>query len=201
MVGSHIKKLSAGASPGSDARMLRVVLRKARILLEGSKTEPAYNPHEKGAMPNPGNYRMIAVSGMMYCIYANVLKDLVTDWHVQNKVPDNQFGFYPGRSTLHPLFTLRHLKNAAKKLKPQQSPRLHAAFIDFSQAHDTVPRLQLWDHLQRIAMPALLLQAIKDMYKDDECILMDGNKRARVQPACGVKQGCPLSPLLFSVHQ
>eukprot|EP00983_Pelagomonas_calceolata_P008312 270692-Pelagomonas_calceolata.AAC.2 len=73
-------------------------------------------------LSNPGNYKMIAVSGVMYHIYANVLKDLVTDW-----------------STLHPPFILRHFRHAAKKLKPRQSPRLHAAFIDFPQAHDTVP--------------------------------------------------------------
>eukprot|EP00983_Pelagomonas_calceolata_P086225 1156720-Pelagomonas_calceolata.AAC.8 len=70
--------------------------------------------------------------------------------------------------------------------------------VDSSQAYDTVPRLQLWDHLQRIAMPALLLQAIKKLYQDSEYILMDGDKRARVCPKNGVKQGCPLSPLLFS---
>eukprot|EP00983_Pelagomonas_calceolata_P077537 1153911-Pelagomonas_calceolata.AAC.1 len=63
---------------------------------------------------------MIAVSGVMYSIYANVLKDLVTDWCVQNnKVPDTRFGCYPGRSILHPLFIMRHLKRAAKKLKPR----------------------------------------------------------------------------------
>eukprot|EP00983_Pelagomonas_calceolata_P009371 303471-Pelagomonas_calceolata.AAC.4 len=68
---------------------------------------------------------------------------------------------------------LRHLKHAAKKLKtPQQSPRLHAAFIVFSQSYDTVPRLQPWGHLQHVAMSALLLQEIKEMYKDDEYIII-----------------------------
>ena len=62
----------------------------------------------------------------------------------------SQFGFFPGRSTLHPLFILRHLRHAAKKLKPRNSPRLHVAFIDFSQAYDTVPRQQLWSHLRRM---------------------------------------------------
>ena len=38
---------------------------------------------------------------------------------------------------------MRHIRHAAKKLKPRNSPRLHVAFIDFSQAYDTVPRQQL----------------------------------------------------------
>ena len=90
-----------------------------------------------------------------------------------------------------------------KLLKPRNSPRLHVAFIDFSQAYDTVPRQQLWSHLRRSAKPSSLLSVIKHMYENDEYILMDGEKRARVHPTNGVKQGCPLSPLppFLFVHQ
>jgi len=41
---------------------------------------------------------------------------------------------------------------------------------------------------------------IQDMYNRDEYVLKDGDKTARVHPTRGVKQGCPLSPLLFSLY-
>jgi len=34
----------------------------------------------------------------------------------------------------------------------------------------------------------------------DEYVLVDGTKQARVRPTRGVKQGCPLLPLLFSLY-
>ena len=49
-------------------------------------------------------------------------------------------------------------------------------------------------------MPAPLLSVIQDMYNCDEYVLKDGDKSARVHPTRGVKQGCPLSPLLFSLY-
>ena len=66
-----------------------------------------------------------------------------------------------------------------------------------SGRQQVLPRQQLWSHLRRSAMPSTLLSVIKHMYDNDEYILMDGEKRARVHPTNGVKQGCPLSPSFF----
>jgi len=98
------------------------------------------------------------------------------------------------------MFILRHLQHAAQTRKPHASPRLHAAFIDFKQAYDTIPKDALWEHLQRICMPTCLLKIIQNLYDADEYVLVDGTKQARVRPSRGVKQGCPLSPLLFSLY-
>jgi len=58
---------------------------------------------------------MLAVSGTMYRVYVNVLRVYVTEWcQKNNKIPDTQFGFYPGRNTLQPVFILRHLLHAAQ---------------------------------------------------------------------------------------
>jgi hypothetical protein len=158
-----------------------------------AKLTPLY---KKGPLLDPNSYRMLAVRGTMYRMYADVVHSMVTDWCMAgNKIPDTQFGFYPGRSTLQPIFILRHLQHAARTLQPRQSGRLHTAFIDFKQAYDTIPRQALWQHLQRTRMPTSLLSITQDMYADDEYVLKDGDKTARVHPSRGVKQGCPLSPM------
>jgi len=95
------------------------------------------------------------------------------------------------------MFILRHLLHAAQTKKPHGSPRLHAAFIDFKQANDSIPRCALWEHLQRNCMPTCLLKIIQNLNDAGEYVLVDRTKQARVRPSCGVKQRCPLSPLLF----
>ncbi len=87
-----------------------------------------------------------------------------------------------------------------RKQKPHGLPRLHAAFIDLKQAYDSIPRCALWEHLQRNCMPTCLLKIIQNLYDADEYGQVDGTKQARVQPTCGVKQGCPLSLLLSSLY-
>eukprot|EP00983_Pelagomonas_calceolata_P023434 738093-Pelagomonas_calceolata.AAC.1 len=49
-------------------------------------------------------------------------------------------------------------------------------------------------------MPSQLISIIKDLYQDDTYILIDGDKRASFQPTHSVKQGCLLSPILFSIY-
>ena len=148
---------------------------------------------------DPANYRMLAVNGVLYRLYANVVREVVTQWCVQEggKVPDNQFAFYPGRCAQQPMFILRHIYHASKGRGP-----VHLAFIDFKQAYDTIDRGMLWDHLrEKVHLPGPLLAAIQGLYQSDQYILVDGSKRTQaVHPNTGVKQGCPLSPLLFALY-
>ncbi|KAJ9510828.1 hypothetical protein QJQ45_027760 [Haematococcus lacustris] len=53
---------------------------------------------------DPNKYRMLAVSSVLYRLYANVLRHVLTAWCMTHKVlPAEQFGFIPGRSTMQPI--------------------------------------------------------------------------------------------------
>jgi len=54
------------------------------------------------------------------------------------------------------------------------------------------PPTQLHAHLP--------LEQYSNLYDADEYVLVDGTKQASVRPTRGVKQGCPLSPLLYSLY-
>jgi hypothetical protein len=101
---------------------------------------------------------MLAVSGTRYRMYANVVHSLVTDrCQASENTLDTQFGFYPGRNTLQPIFILRHLQHAARTLKPGKSGCMHTPFINFKQVYDTIPKQDLWQHLLVGAHAWLLL--------------------------------------------
>jgi hypothetical protein len=156
-----------------------------------------------GDPTDPGRYRMIAVNCVLYRLFANVLRHLVTEWcKVTKAVPDTQFGFFPGRSTFHPCLILHHAVHARWQSHRGEAKRLYTAFIDFSQAYDHVRRSALWQHLHnKLKMPSWMLSSIKGLYDQDMYVLVDGTTQSPpIYPNKGVKQGCPLSPLLFSLY-
>jgi hypothetical protein len=114
--------------------------------------------------------------------------------------PKEQFGFYPGRSCQQAQFVLRHLAQR-QQCWGGSSKRLRIAFIGFIAAYDHVDREALWNHLQHvIGVPPQLLTVIQNMYSGDAYRLVGGlASTSPVSPSKGVKQGCPLSPILFAL--
>ena len=67
--------------------------------------------HKKDSITSPQNYRLLAINGCIYRLFANVVRDLLMDWALaEHLIPDSQFGFCPTRNTNQPLLFSQLLK-------------------------------------------------------------------------------------------
>ena len=153
--------------------------------------------HKRGDAAQTSNYRPIAVGEPVLRLYATLINiRLVQHTETAGLRAPSQAGFRPRMSTLHPVFTLQHLIDRAAHLKHP----LFCCFLDLKGAYDRVPRDLLWQALQRLGVPNTLLGAIQSLYNTAEYAISVGGRRGdSMQSACGVKQGCPLSPTLFGL--
>eukprot|EP00983_Pelagomonas_calceolata_P124266 1161088-Pelagomonas_calceolata.AAC.1 len=111
---------------------------------------------------HPANYRMLALSDIMYRMYANVLRNVVTGWCTdKNKIPDTQ----------HRFSALMHLPGCI-----QHSLILSKRMIRY-----------LGKHHGLISSVFTYQPACSPSLKTSMTMMR-------------VKQGCPLSPVLFSLY-
>eukprot|EP00983_Pelagomonas_calceolata_P087260 1156916-Pelagomonas_calceolata.AAC.1 len=145
LVSIQLVRLSHGVSGEKEKKKKkkkRLPHDKARIpaCWKHAKFSPLY---KKVPLLIPNSYRMLAVSGtmlgcvpMLYVLYSLTGATRQTKYRIPS---------------LH----------AACTVRPNSSSRLHAAFLGFKQAYDTIPREALWQHLRCISMPTSLLSVIQ----------------------------------------
>ena len=128
-------------------------------------------------------------------VYAKVLERRIRSI-VEPQIEEEQCGFRPGRGTVDQLFTLaRVLEGAWEFAQP-----VHMCFVDLEKAYDRVTRGILWEVLREYGVDGSLLGAIQSLYRRSMSLVhVAGNKSDLFPVGVGLRQGCPLSPVLFIV--
>jgi hypothetical protein len=74
--------------------------------------------------------------------------------------------------------------------------------VDFCKAFDTVPWDLLWQVLVKMGIVGRFMQCLQSMYNQDNVRVMHPTEGLSARFSCGigVKQGCPLNPLLFGLY-
>ena len=146
----------------------------------------------------PEDYRPITVLSCLSKLFTSILNNKLTqfldlfDW-----LNENQAGFRKGYSTIDHIFSL----NTLIELFKAQNKKFFCAFIDFSQAFDSVWRSGLWRKLLDNHINVKFFRVIHNMYMGiKSSISLNGENSTFFACDCGVRQGENLSPILFSLY-
>jgi hypothetical protein len=152
----------------------------------------------KGDPLDPSNYRCLSVGPALSKLYAMLLEARLAQWaETCGARAPSQAGFRPEHRTTDHIFTLHTLISQARA---RRRP-LYCCFVDFKKAFDSVPRELLWQRLREAGIDGPFLSALQSLYA---CVTARASTPSGLTDPfpcdLGVKQGCPLSPLLFGLY-
>jgi hypothetical protein len=154
--------------------------------------------HKAGDPAVHDNYRVITIGPVLAKVFSFVMHARADRYLEQQRlrVPE-QCGFRRQRSCADQLFVLQHL--VGKYQAPSQ--KLHALFVDFRKAFDSVPRDFMFQRLRQLGFSPRYLGMLESMYDTARVsFCVAGTTSDAVPTSAGVLQGDPLSPTLFGVY-
>uniref|UniRef100_A0AAQ6IH68 Reverse transcriptase domain-containing protein n=1 Tax=Anabas testudineus TaxID=64144 RepID=A0AAQ6IH68_ANATE len=148
---------------------------------------------KKGGRRVCSNYRGITLLSLPGKVYARVLERRIRPL-VEPRIQEEQCGFRPGRGTLDQLHTLaRVLKGSWEFAHP-----VYMCFVDLEKALGRVPRGILWEVLREYRIRDPLLRAVRSLYDRSRSLVRIAGSKSDLFPVhVRLRQGCPLSPILF----
>jgi len=160
-----------------------VVYKKARTILLP----------KSGDLSDPNNWRPITICSIFGRLYAKLLANRLSHCAA---LCERQKAFLPvdgcGENTV---ILSAVLANAHKARRPT-----HLAFLDLAKAFDTVPHTSIIRALRRRCLPEHFIKIVANLYTNATTSISTGLESTEELPIrSGVKQGCPLSPMLFNL--
>ncbi|XP_037067956.1 uncharacterized protein LOC119089394 [Pollicipes pollicipes] len=171
--------------------------RRACRVPEAWKASQTVLLHKGGDPTLATSWRPIALARTVAKLYAGVWADRLAAWAEAGDVMSaQQKAFRSFDGVLEHNFVLQCAVNDARRAGGE----CHIVFVDLTNAFGSVPHALLWEALERFGLSPEALRAVRDLY-EGSCTQyrLAAELSDPVQTRCGVRQGCPLSGLLFNI--
>ena len=114
-------------------------------------------------------------------------------------ISPEQIGFREKSRTADHIFTLKTA--VTNHLNEKKGNKVYACFIDLRKAYDSIHHKGLFYKLAEMGINGNFLTLINDIYNKSQCaVKVNGRRTEFFKYTKGVRQGCPLSPLLFNLY-
>lgn len=153
--------------------------------------------YKKGDPSVPGNWRPIALGCTASKLYAKCLASRLQAWIMDHQVLSRcQKGFLPYDGVFELNYIFQHRMDAARA----GGTEFCAALLDFANAYGSVPHQALLDALRGSGAGETFTALIEDLYRDNQTVIVAAEGTTDpVVIHSGLRQGCPLSGLLFNL--
>jgi hypothetical protein len=175
----------------------RACIRCGRIM-ESWKTAKTILIYKKGDRNETANWRPISITNCLYrvftCLMGRCFQEINATYHIYS---DQQKGFIKKTNgcSEHAIILNELYHDAYRNRKG-----LVVTAIDFTNAFGSVPHELIYSTMEQRGFPEWTRRLVQDIYKGASSFIdLRGDKTESISVRKGVKQGCPLSPLLFNL--
>jgi exonuclease III len=143
------------------------------------------------------DYRPISLLNCDYKLFTKILANRITA-HLDQIIGEEQSACISDKSCVGNITKLRNLL-----AKATSSRRLKFAIfsLDMNKAFDRVDHEYLWRCLEKFGFPQRFIELLKNLYKNAKSqVLVNGFLTNQIPINRSVRQGCPLSMVLFVLY-
>ena len=152
-------------------------------------------PKKPGAI-DCDKFRTISVMSQLSKVVLRIILNRVRN-KIEYEIAEEQYGFMKGKGTCNAIFVIRMLGERTIEMQKD----LFMCFIDYRKAFDTVRHADLLAMLSRLDIGKKDLRIIRNLYYDQTAaVRVEDELTGWVNIKRGVRQGCVMSPVLFSFY-